>query len=79
MSTEFESFVRPFQNNNVTPAQTYYQPGQIGVLPVKLNIGRQASGKIMNGAYSYSATFYVTKYENEKIYIGPDGQQGSSP
>jgi len=79
MSTEFESLVRPFQNNSVTPAQTYYTPAQIGVLPLVLNIGRGASGKVMNGSYSYSATFYVHKYENEKIYIGPDGQQGSSP
>lgn len=79
MSTEFESLVRPFQDRSTTPAQTYFQPAQIGVPNVKLNIGRNGSGKVMQGSYSYSATFYVTKYENEKIYIGPDGQQGSSP
>ena len=79
MSTEFESLIRPFQNNSTTPSQTYYLSGQIGVLPIKLLIGRGGSGKIMQGSNSYSATFYVSKHENEKIYIGPDGQQGSSP
>jgi len=80
MSQEFESIVRPFQDNRITPAQTYYQPGEIGVRNVILRIGRSGgSGKVITGSYSYSATFYMTKHENMKIYVGPDGQQGSSP
>jgi hypothetical protein len=79
MSQEFETLVRPFQTNDITPAQTYYLPGQIGIPNVVLRLGRGGSGKVLTGSYSYSATFYMTKYENMKIYVGPDGQQGSSP
>ena len=66
MSTELESIIRPFQTGAVTPAQTYYQPGQIGVPNVILRIGRSGGGgKILTGSFSQSATFYCVKYENE--------------
>ena len=79
MSQDLESIVRPFQTNDVTPAQTYYEPGQIGVPNVILRIGRGGSGKVMTGSYSANESNYMTKYENQKIYVGPDGQQGSDP
>ena len=66
MSTEFESFVRPFQTNDVTPAQTYYPPGTLGVPNVILRIGRNGSGKVMNGSYSANETHYMAKYETEQ-------------
>jgi hypothetical protein len=66
MSTELESIVRPFQSGNVTPAQTYYQPGQIGVPNVILRIGRGGGGgKTLSGSSSASASYYCKKYEVE--------------
>ena len=62
MSTEFEALVRPFQSNEVTPSQTYYMPGQIGVPNVILRLGRGGSGKILTGSYSYTQTFYCEQY-----------------
>lgn len=66
MSGEFESLVRPFQTGEITPAQTYYAPGQIGVPNVILRIGRGGSGKTMTGSYSYQQSQYCTKYETER-------------
>jgi hypothetical protein len=67
MSGEFESIVRPFQNNNVTPSQTYYKPGQIGVPNVVLRIGRGGGGgKSLSGSYQITITSYCTQYESEK-------------
>ena len=66
MSTELESIIRPFQTGDVTPAQTYYKPGQIGVPNVILRIGRGGGGgKTLSGSFSQSASFYCVKYENE--------------
>jgi hypothetical protein len=66
VSTELESIIRPFQSGNVTPAQTYYLPGQIGVPNVILRIGRGGGGgKTLSGSFSQTATFYCVKYENE--------------
>jgi len=66
MSTEFESFVRPFQTNDITPSQVYYTPGQLGQPNVILRIGRSGSGKVLTGEYSYDATFYVVAYDTER-------------
>jgi hypothetical protein len=76
MSQEFETLVRPFQTNDVTPAQTYYVPGQIGVPNVILRLGRGGSGKVLTGNYSYSATFYCVKHEVEKNYQGVNQETG---
>lgn len=65
MSEEFESLIRPFQTNEVTPAQTYYLPGQIGVPNVILNIGRGGSGKVMTGSSSADRSNYMTVYKVE--------------
>ena len=66
MSTELESIVRPFQTGNITPAQTYYKPGQIGVPNVILRIGRGGGGgKTLSGSASANASYYCVKYENE--------------
>jgi hypothetical protein len=64
--SEFESLVRPFQTNDITPAQTYYEAGQIGVPNVILRLGRSGSGKTLTGSYNQNATFYMTKYETER-------------
>lgn len=64
--TELESIVRPFQTGEVTPAQTYYLPGQIGLPNVVLRLGRGGSGKVLTGSYSYTQTFYCVKHEVEK-------------
>ena len=66
MSTELESLIRPFQNNDVTPSQTYYTAGQIGVPNIILRFGRNGKGKIMTGSYNDSASFYCKKYEIEQ-------------
>jgi len=67
MSQEFESIVRPFQDNRITPAQTYYKPGQIGVPNVTLRIGRGGgSGKVITGSYSYNQTYYMINAETER-------------
>jgi len=80
VSNDFESIVRPFQTNQVTPAQTVYLPGQVGTPTVILRIGRGGSGKTLTGSYSYSQTFYCVKHEVEKSYfIGEGGQSGSTP
>ena len=76
MSNDFESIVRPFQAGQVTPAQTYYLPGQIGVPNVVLRLGRGGSGKVLTGSYSYTATFYCVKWEQEKNYQGQNQQTG---
>ena len=64
--SELESIVRPFQSGNVTPAQTYFVPGQIGVPNVILRLGRSGAGKTLTGSYNQTATFYMTKYETER-------------
>ena len=66
MSQDFESLVRPFQTSDSSPAQVYYQPGQIGVLNVILRIGRSASGKVLTGSYTAHETTYMTKYVTER-------------
>ena len=66
MSNELESIIRPFQTNDITPSQTYYVPGQIGVAPIYLRIGRGGSGKVLTGNYSYDETFYIEAYETER-------------
>lgn len=64
--SELESVIRPFQKNDVSPARQYYNGGQIGVPPVRIQAGRSGQGKVFNGSFSSSQTNYMTKYENEK-------------
>ncbi len=66
MSNNLEDIIRPFTNGQVSPAQQYFQAGQVGVPPVILRFGRTASGKTLNGSFTYNATFYCTQYVNEK-------------
>ncbi len=75
--TDFESLVRPFQSGEVTPAQAYYLPGQAGVPNVVLRLGRGGSGKVLTGSYSYSQTFYLVKWEVEKVYTSQNQETGA--
>jgi hypothetical protein len=79
MTSDLESIVRPFQTNQITPAQTYYAPGQVGVPSVILRIGRGGSGKVLTGSYSYTASFYVDGSETEKAIAEFRKQTGPPP
>jgi hypothetical protein len=61
-----ESIVRPFQTPNPAPARPFFIAGKAGVPPVIMQFGRGGGGKVLNGSFSYSATFYMTQYVNEK-------------
>lgn len=74
MNNELESFVRPFQTNDVTPAQTYYNYGQIGVPNLILRLGRSGSGKMLNGSYSNMMTVYCGQAEVETQEGGGEGE-----
>lgn len=67
MSKNLESIIRPFQTNEITPAQTYFEAGEETTPPnVVLHIGGGGGGKVLTGTYSYSATLYCKAYVNEK-------------
>ncbi len=70
MSNDLEVIVSPSQALDYAPAKPYYNPGLIGIPNTILRIGRGGSGKILNGSYSYSATFYMKQYINEKKKAG---------
>lgn len=64
--SNLEQIIRPFQDGRVSPPQQYFQAGQVGVPPVVLRFGRGGGGKTLNGSISYSQTYYMTQYTNEK-------------
>jgi hypothetical protein len=64
--SELEQIIRPFQDGRVATPQQYFQQGQVGVPPVVLRFGRSGQGRVLNGSISYSQTFYMTQYVNEK-------------
>jgi hypothetical protein len=67
MSKSLESLIRPFQTNDITPAQTYFEAGEVATPEnVVLQIGKGGSGKVLTGSYSYSQTFYCDGAETEK-------------
>jgi hypothetical protein len=66
MSSELESIVRPSQLLDYAPAKTSYSPGQVGVANTRLQIGRGGSGKVLNGSYSATTSYYMTQYVNEQ-------------
>lgn len=61
-----ESIVRPFQTPQSAPAKPYQTAGRAAPQNVILQFGRTGGGKVLNGSTSYSATFYVKQYVNEK-------------
>lgn len=67
MSQLFEGIVRPAQSEVALP-QPYTTPGQVGVPPVKLMIGRDGGGggKTLSGSVSISMSSYCERHENEK-------------
>lgn len=75
MSNDLESIVRPSQTLDYAPAKVYYTPGQVGVPNTRLQFGRNGSGKTFNGSYSYSASFYMTKYASERPNFGANPAQ----
>lgn len=66
MSNELESIVRPSQALDYAPAKTFYNPGQVGVPNTRLQIGRGGSGKVLNGSFSATTSYYMTEYVNEQ-------------
>jgi hypothetical protein len=72
MSTELESLIRPFQTNDISPSRTYFTPGEIGTTNIILRIGRNGSGKMMTGNYSYTQTFYAEQFQ---VVVKQDGSE----
>lgn len=61
-----ESIVRPFQTPDIAPARPFFIAGRGAPPNVILQFGRGGGGKVFNGSFSYSASFYMTQYVNEK-------------
>lgn len=61
-----EAIVRPFRRPDSAPARPYFIAGKAGVPPVYLQFGRGGGGKVFNGSFSSSGSFYMTQYVNEK-------------
>lgn len=61
-----EGIVRPFQTPDAAPAKPYFTAGKSAPPMVILQFGRGGGGRVFQGTYSYSQTFYVTQYMNEK-------------
>ena len=61
-----ETIVRPFQTPDYAPARSFFTPGKTGAANVILEFGRGGGGRTFSGSYSYSASFYMTQYINEK-------------
>ena len=68
--SDLEQIIRPFQDGRVSVPKQYFQAGQVGVPPVVLRYGRGGSGKVLNGSISFSQTYYMTQYVNEKRQAG---------
>lgn len=67
--TNLETVVRPFQTNNVAPAQRYVNAGVAAVPNVRLQVGRGGQGKTMNGSFSHSASFYSVNQIQERTQV----------
>jgi hypothetical protein len=63
-----ESIVRPFQTPDSSPARPFFVAGKAGVPNVIMQFGRGGGGRVLNGSLSYSASFYMTQYVNEKSH-----------
>jgi len=63
-----EAIVRPFETPDSAPARPYFTAGKAAPQPVRLQFGRGGGGKVFNGSASYSASFYMTQYTNEKSH-----------
>jgi hypothetical protein len=66
MSHNLESIIRPFQNNQVSPSQTYFEAGEAPPENVVLEIGKSGSGKVLTASNSATVSTYMTKYETER-------------
>jgi hypothetical protein len=64
--SDFENIVRPFVSGDVSPPRRYVNGSASGVPNVLLQVGRTGVGRTFNGSYSLRATYYMTRYENEK-------------
>ncbi|UWU73040.1 hypothetical protein N2603_23335 [Bradyrhizobium huanghuaihaiense] len=61
-----ESIVRPFQTPDNAPAKPFFTAGRAAPQNIILQFGRGGGGKVLNGSSSYTATFYMMQYVNEK-------------
>lgn len=64
--SELESIIRPFQSRDITPSQTYFQAGELGIQNIHLELGKGGSGKTLTGSNSTTVNTYMTKYETER-------------
>jgi len=64
--SDLEQIVRPAQTLDYSPAKTSFNPGQVGVPNTRLQIGRGGSGKVLQGSYNATASYYMTEYNNEQ-------------
>jgi len=64
--SSIEGIVRPFKTPVVAPSRAF----QVGVKPapplVIIQSGRGGGGRVLNGNFSNSESFYMTQYDNEK-------------
>ena len=66
MSNELATIVRPSTALDFAPAKVYYQPGQAGNPAIILRFGRGGTGKVLQGGYQATSTYYCTAWKVEK-------------
>lgn len=61
-----ETIVRQFQTGDTAPARPFYNAGNAAPPNVILQFGRGGGGRVFNGSFASSASYYMTQYVNEK-------------
>jgi hypothetical protein len=64
-----ESIVRPFQTPDNSPNKPFFTAGKAAPQNIILQFGRAGGGRVLNGSSSYTASFYMTVYVNEKRQV----------
>lgn len=61
-----EALSRIFQTPDNAPAKPFFTAGKAAPPNVILQFGRGGGGKVLNGSFTSSSTYYMTQYVNEK-------------